>query len=167
MSKYQTPKIQFTRIATSKYRIPKLKIPRMCQNPWLGLIIRLRIPLNEPAKNQTTWINLSLERPLISCLSKRSYNPSLKSLLPADFFREVTHVKHFLFQSSRWSTEQEHKRWLWVYFSASPHLPYCLSWCTLISNQNLLGSTCNISNNLQREETLLLRGREKGKSRKS
>ena len=61
------------------------------------------------SKNQTTWINLSLERPLISCLSKRSYNPSLKSLPPADFFREVTHVKHFLFQSSRWSTEQNTK----------------------------------------------------------
>ena len=47
-------KNSITRIATSKYRIPELKIPRMCQNPWLGLIIRLRIPLNEPAKNQTT-----------------------------------------------------------------------------------------------------------------
>ena len=43
-------KNSITRIATSKYRIPELKIPRMCQNPWLGLIIRLRIPLNELKK---------------------------------------------------------------------------------------------------------------------
>ena len=49
-AKYQTPKIQFNRIATAKDRIPELKIPRMCQNPWLGLIIRLRIPLNELKK---------------------------------------------------------------------------------------------------------------------
>ena len=43
-------KIQFNRIATAKDRIPELKIPRMCQNPWLGLIIRLRVPLNELKK---------------------------------------------------------------------------------------------------------------------
>ena len=48
--KSSCPKIQFNRIATAKDRIPELKIPRMCQNPWLGLIIRLRIPLNELKK---------------------------------------------------------------------------------------------------------------------
>ena len=117
------------------------------------------------SKNQTTWINLSLERPLISCLSKRSYNPSLKSLPPADFFREVTHVKHFLFQSSRWSTEQNTKDDFGSIFQH--RLIYHIACRDVLSNQNLLGSTCNINNNLQREETLLLRGREKGKSRKS
>ena len=117
------------------------------------------------SKNQTTWINLSLERPLISCLSKRSYNPSLKSLPPADFFREVTHVKHFLFQSSRWSTEQNTKDDFGSIFQH--RLIYHIACRDVLSNQNLLDSTCNINNNLQREETLLLRGREKGKSRKS
>ena len=110
MSKYQTPKIQFNRIATSKYRIPELKIPRMCQNPWLGLIIRSRVRLNELKKIKRRELIVPRETFILSCLSKRSYNPSLKSLLPADFFREVTHVKHFLFQSSRRSIEQEHKR---------------------------------------------------------
>ena len=46
-------------------------------------------------------------------------------------------------------------------------LIYHIACRDVLSNQNLLGSTCNINNNLQREETLLLRGREKGKSRKS
>ena len=33
VSKYQTPKIQFNRIATAKNRIPELKRPRMCKTP--------------------------------------------------------------------------------------------------------------------------------------
>ena len=37
-------------------------------------------------------------------------------------------------------------------------LIYHIACRDVLSNQNLLGSTCNINNNLQREETLLHRG---------
>ena len=124
MSKYQAP--IFDRLVTSNTAYLNNKDPR------LSLIIR---------STDVNWL-VPRETFILSCLSKRSYNPSLKWLLPANFFREVTHIKHFIFQSSRWSTEQEHtiasQRWLWSYFLSSPHLSSCLLSCSLLLNPTWL-----------------------------
>ena len=81
-------------------------------------------------------------------MSKRSYNRSLKSLLPADFFREVTHIKHFIFQSSRWSTEQKHtiasqKMTLELFFSIDSFIILLVVMFFVIKPYLALTSTCS------------------------
>ena len=117
------------------------------------------------SKNQTTWINLSIERPLSLACPKGATIHLLSRccLLTSSAKLLMSNILYFsppvgpLNRNTKddFGTIFQHR------------LIYHIACRDVLSNQNLLGSTCNINNNLQREETLLLRGREKGKSRKS
>ena len=117
-------------------------------------------------KNQTTWIKLSIERLLslacpkgatIHLLSRCCLLTSSAKLLMSNILSS--------FSPPVGPLNRNTKDDFWTIFQH--RLIYHIACRDVLSNQNLLGSTCTISNNLQREETLLLRGREKGKSRKS
>ena len=133
--------------------------------PLAGLNHSLTCTLKWTQKNQTTWINLSLERPLSLACPKGATIHLLSRccLLTSSAKLLMSNILYFsppvgpLNRNTKddFGTIFQHR------------LIYHIACRDVLSNQNLLGSTCNISNNLQREETLLLRGREKGKSRKS
>ena len=133
--------------------------------PLAGLNHSPTYTLKWTQKNQTTWINLSLERLLsLACLKEATTHLlSRCCLLTSSAKLLMSNISYFsppvgpLNRNIKddFGTIFQHR------------LIYHIACRDVLSNQNLLGSTCNINNNLQREETLLLRGREKGKSRKS
>ena len=133
--------------------------------PLAGLNHSPTYTLKWTQKNQTTWINLSLERLLsLACLKgATTHLLSRCCLLTSSAKLLMSNISYFsppvgpLNRNIKddFGTIFQHR------------LIYHIACRDVLSNQNLLGSTCNISNNLQREETLFLRGREKGKSRKT
>ena len=113
------------------------------------------------SKNQTTWINLSLERPLSSLACPKGATTHLLSrccLLTSSAKLLMSNI--FYFSPPVGPLNRNTKDDFGTIFQH--RLIYHIACRDVLSNQ-----TCNINNNLQREETLLLRGREKGKSRKS
>ena len=154
LSKYQSPKIQEKRETFYSYcdvKIPHTWIKKTphVPKPQAGLNHSLTYALKW-TPTQTTWINLSQERPLSSfaCPKGATIHLLLKSLLPADFFCEVTHIKHFIFQSSRWCTEQKHtiasqKMTLELFFSIISFIILLVVMFFVIKPYLALTSTCS------------------------